>query len=269
MPRYIGIDFSGNQAQWQPNRVDGNVWIATLEADRDVVKLLDLHRVQDLPGDERPFQRLVALLRNENLAAAAIDAPFSIPWWLFGEQFADHEALLTAIDALPLHGVQDFPNGHALVACVRENIQFEFSKPLRVTEHYWTGRRVNVRSTVWQGPRPGAPFASACIKLLARAQRPIWPWDDAQDGTAMVMEAFPAAQLRHWELPCAGYNGPLGQERPSSGHSRSLDHNVGTERFQLRRLPPQLAAASSASSNSQVAVDNRPRVDGKQSASSP
>src|SRR5207244_11764292 len=99
--------------------------------------------------------------------------------------------------------------GNAFIACVAAGIPFPFTKPLRVTECYWRGRAVNIRSTVWAGARPGAPFASACIKLLANAHRPVWPWAGAE--TPPLIEAFPAGQLRHWGLPFAQYNGIAGQ----------------------------------------------------------
>jgi len=38
-----------------------------------------LMRVQELPGDEHPMERLAALLREGDFDAAAIDAPFSVP----------------------------------------------------------------------------------------------------------------------------------------------------------------------------------------------
>ena len=207
--KYVGIDFSGNQAQWNPNALASNIWIAELEergANRDLVQL---QRVQQLPGQGRPFARLAAWLANGGFSAAAIDAPFSIPWWFFGHSFADHPGLMAAVNGLDLMAGQDFPPGKAFVHCVAAGIPFPFTKPFRVTECYWNGRGVNTRSTVWPGPRPGAPFASACIKLLASSHRPIWPW--AGPEWHPLAEAFPAAQLRHWGLPFAEYNVPAGQ----------------------------------------------------------
>jgi hypothetical protein len=34
----------------------------------------------------------------------------------------------------------------------------------------------------------------------------VWPWDDARTGRVLA-EAFPAAQLKTWDLPWYGYNG--------------------------------------------------------------
>lgn len=142
-------------------------------------------------------------------AAGAIDAPFSIPWWFFGQSIIDHRELLIAINGLRLNSKIDFPTGNEFIACVAAGIPFQFTKPLRVTESYWRGRSVNIRSAVWSGYRPGAPFASACIKLLANAARPLWPWAHMENSP--LIEAFPAAQLCHWGLPFERFNGLAGQ----------------------------------------------------------
>jgi hypothetical protein len=207
--KYVGIDFSGNKRQWNPNAKASNVWIAVVEDYGSYQALTSLQRVQQLPGQGRPFARLSDLLSNGNFSAAAIDAPFSVPWWFFERAFPDHPGLLAVVDELPLTLAQDFPSGNAFVAAVSAGIQFDFTKPLRVTEFYWQGRGVNTRSAVWAGARPGAPFASACIKLLASAERPVWPW--AHSECIPLIEAYPAAQLRHWGLPYVQYNGPAGQ----------------------------------------------------------
>jgi hypothetical protein len=111
---------------------------------------------------------------------------------------------------LRLNPARDFPTGDAFRKRVKAGIPFQFSKPHRVTESYWRGRKVNTRSPVWAGGgRPGAPFASACIKLLANVAGPVWPWDGLAKNP--LIEAYPAAQLCHWGLPFARYNGPAGQ----------------------------------------------------------
>lgn len=208
-PKYVSIDFSGNRQQWNPNVQESNVWIAVVEDRGEQIALTSLQRVQQLQGPGRPFARLAAWLAHGDFSAAAIDAPFSVPWWFFGHDFADHTELLACVDGLPLDNAHDFPNGNAFVAAVSVGIPFQFNKPLRVTESYWHGRGVNTRSTVWAGARPGAPFASAYIKLLANVARPVWPW--AAPDQFPLVEAFPASQLRHWGLPFAQYNGHDGQ----------------------------------------------------------
>jgi hypothetical protein len=206
---YVGIDFSGNRASWSPRAREGNVWVAELKEANGAMILVGLRRVQELPGRARPFVRLAVWLAAGEFSAAAIDAPFSVPWWFFGQSLASHQNLVAAVDALPLGPAQDFPSGVDFVDRVRQDIPFQFTKPLRVTESYWRGRGVNVRSPVWCGVRPGAPFASACIKLLARVGRSIWPW--APPGSSPLVEAFPAAQLRQWQLPFQAYSGMAGQ----------------------------------------------------------
>jgi hypothetical protein len=42
--------------------------------------------------------------------------------------------------------------------------------------------------------------------LLSRLDNPIWPWNETTE-EGLLAEAFPAAQLRHWELPYTRYNG--------------------------------------------------------------
>lgn len=207
--KYVGIDFSGNRQQWNPNVQASNVWIAVVEDRAGQIAVTSLLRVQQLPGQGRPFARLAAWLAQGDFPAAAIDAPYSVPWWFFGHDLVDHAGLLARVNGLPVNNGHDFPTGNAFVTAVEDGIPFEFKKPLRVTESYWHGRGVNARSTVWAGQRPGAPFASACIKLLANTAGPVWPW--AVPDQSPLVEAFPAAQLCHWGLPFARYNGHDGQ----------------------------------------------------------
>lgn len=187
---------------------ESNIWLAEVESEGQVMNLTRLRRVQqlpELPGPNRPFARLAALLSGARYTAAAIDAPFSIPDQFFGQQFTDHSSLISMVHGLPLRDGNDFPKGREFVESVGAGAQD--SQPLRATESYWRSKGVNIRSTVWNGARPGAPFTSACIKLLAQANRPIWPWVNRHD-TSFVVEAFPAAQLKHWRLPFQGYSRP-------------------------------------------------------------
>jgi hypothetical protein len=115
------------------------------------------------------------------------------------------------VHALELAGNIPFPRGEALIALANGITKLEQAKPLRLTEKYWADQRVNVRSTLWWKPRGGAPFAAACMKLLAAANfPPCWPWNDAEQG--LIAEAFPAAQLQSWKLPYQKYDGPKGIE---------------------------------------------------------
>jgi hypothetical protein len=160
-----------------------------------------------LAGTGTPFQRLSQILADRQYSAAAIDAPFSLPASYMPKK--GWRKLLELVDALPLDGNAPFPSGPALIALARKVADLESLKPLRQTERFWVDRKLNVRSTLWWKPRGGAPFAAACMKLLASAGSPkCWPWSAQSDG--IVAEAFPAAQLLTWKLPFKGYEGPGG-----------------------------------------------------------
>ncbi len=199
---YLGIDFSGGAAAWRRRCSKPTVWIATIT---DVLqpRLVDLHPVQDLPGKEAPFEKLTALLGRGDFAAAGIDAPFSIP--------ASHlppggyVELLARVGRLPPALDRPFLRGASLVDLATEVASLQQKKPYRETERTWASRGINTRSTLWNGPRGGAAFTAACLTLLARSGRPIWPWNV---GPGMLVEAFPAAQLHVWHLPHEGYGKP-------------------------------------------------------------
>ena len=199
---FHGIDFSGNHKMWAPRCRNSNVWIATARERRDVMRLLELRPVQHLPGDAHPFERMVGLLARGDYCAAAIDAPFAIPDRHL--PVGGWPTLLRDVEGLPT-GSRPFAKGERLVTYAQQNASLEKKKPLRETEQAWAGRGVNVRSTLWNGPRGGAPFTVACITLLAKVNRPVWPWTRADRG--LLVEAFPAGQLREWELPHTGYTG--------------------------------------------------------------
>ena len=50
-------------------------------------------------------------------------------------------------------------------------------------------------------------MTAACLALLAKVNRPAWPFVDTS--RARLVEAFPAAQLRQWKLPYQGYGKKL------------------------------------------------------------
>ena len=85
---------------------------------------------------------------------------------------------------------------------------------MRETEQLWRRRGINVRSTLWNGPRGGAPFTVASLTLLASVDRPVWPWSRAASG--LLVESFPAGQLRHWHLPHKAYDGEDGRDTRAS-----------------------------------------------------
>lgn len=199
---FLGIDFSGGAAAWRNPCARPSVWIATVEVE-DHPRLVDVVPVQALGGTGDPFARLVALLRSAGHVAAGIDAPFCIPARHMPP--GGHPGLLAAAAGLPDGPDRPFPYGASLVDLAAAVAPLQTAKPLRATERQWSARRVNTRSTLWNGPRGGAPFAAACLTLLARAGRPCWPW---AAGPGMLVESFPAAQLRAWGLPHTGYAAP-------------------------------------------------------------
>jgi hypothetical protein len=199
---FLGIDFSGGAGPWKARCSKPTVWIATIE---DIVapRLADLRPVQSLPGEGEPFTRLVSLLRAGDFAAAGIDAPFALPARYLPE--GGYMELLNRVDRLSPMPDRPFASGAALVALAAETAPLDQKKPYRDTERVWVERGVNTRSTLWNGPRGGAAFTAACLTLLARSGRPVWPW---KYGPGMLVEAFPAAQLRTWALPHRGYGKP-------------------------------------------------------------
>lgn len=188
MSRFIGIDFSGAARPWRPLISRPTVWLAIAEDNSDGLRLAKLIPVQSLAGDGQPFDRLVALLAAGDFEAAAIDAPFSLP--LAHLPKGGHVELLQQVRGLPNGPDRPFPLGSTIVAlgeAVAPRVQ---AKPLRETEAYWVAEGVNTRSTMWNGPRGGAPFTAACLRLLERSERPSWPWAAMQSG--ILSEAFPA-----------------------------------------------------------------------------
>ena len=200
-----GIDFSGDARKWTPGCGRSNVWIATAQVhDKESMKLMALRPVQDLPGGSRPFERLVGLLAKGEYCAAGIDAPFALP----ARHMPDGglPMLLQDVAELPT-GRRPFTKGAEVVGYGEKNASLEEQQPLRKTEQFWGGR-VNVRSTLWNGPRGGAPFTAGSLTLLGKARRPVWPW--CRTAVGLLVEAFPAAQLHHWQLPHKGYDGSDG-----------------------------------------------------------
>ena len=202
MTKFMGVDFSGGARPWGPVVARPTVWIATVEKDIGGLLLTELIPVQSLAGEGPPFERLVKLLAAGDFQVTAIDAPFSLP--LAHLPKGGHAELLQAVKALPNGPDRPFPTGASILALGEAKSPKAQAKPLRKTEAYWVAQGVITRSTMWNGPRGGAPFAGACLRLQERSGRPSWPWAKAQPG--VLCEAFPAAQLRHWGLPHQGYS---------------------------------------------------------------
>lgn len=170
--RCLGIDFSGDVRMWTARRSRSNVWIADVHSGDGTLVLKDLYPVQALPGQGAPFDRLTALLSSDCFDVAAIDAPFSIPACKMPP--GGHQALLRIVAAMETTEGRPFPKGADFVQVVAGQPSSP-SQPRRETEKYWRRAGLNVRSTLWSGPRGGAAMTAACLTLLARSGCPIWP----------------------------------------------------------------------------------------------
>jgi hypothetical protein len=201
---FVGVDFSGDAHQWRKGVRSPSVWIAHL-SDDEIPTVTSLVPVQALPGNGDPFLRLARLLGDGAFAAAAIDAPFSVPASFLPD--GGWRSLVALNDALPLVG-RPFPRADHFLSCLPFKAH---GKPLRATEQQWRTHGLNVRSAVWWQPRGGAPLTTACLKLIAVAGHPpCSPWHPVHNG--MLVEAYPAAQLHRWGLPYQGYNGHKGAD---------------------------------------------------------
>lgn len=204
---WLGIDFSGDRTRWGAGVGRPAVWVSRLVRRGPRLAVDDLRPVQALPGPGSPFDRLVGLLAAGAYRAAAIDAPFSLPAAHVPD--GGQPALLERVGTLDRDGA-DFPPARALLGAVgAPGAEDRGRKIFRVTERRWQQRGVNVRSTLWCGPRGGAAFTAACLTLLHRARRPLWPWSQA-DRQGLLAETFPAGQLALWGLPYERYNGAGG-----------------------------------------------------------
>lgn len=232
----VGIDFSGNHRMWSAGCGNSNVWIAEVECNSPRPIPLSVRRVQELSGEGHPFDRLIQYLRETDFDAAAIDAPFSVPAEYL--QPRSHSELLELIGRAELIDGRPFPRARDFVDLVLEGRTTATKKPLRRTEEYWRARNVNVRSTLWAGPRGGAAMSAACLKLLYEAGRPIWPWN--RNRRNLLAEAFPAAQLCNWKLPHQGYS------RKTDGETRCLIVAAISDRTNLAGFRPVLEQCADA-----------------------
>jgi predicted nuclease with RNAse H fold len=233
--RWLGIDFSGNVHQWRPTRRKSNIWVAEVREDDTWLGLTDLRRVQDLPGDAPPFERLAALLQG-TFSAAAIDAPFSVP-----ASFVSNYPELLRLVAQSKPEDRAFARGAKFVEAVTGRPPpLSPPKPFRATDEVWQHRGVNVRSTLWTGPRGGAPMTAACLTLLGLVGGPIWPFTHS-GVPSLLVEAFPAAQLRAWGLPHQGYGKTI-EGAPNRG---AIVEHLKT-RLHLGRFEPEMRGSADA-----------------------
>lgn len=217
---------------WRAGCGRSNVWIAEVESGAALPTLVSLRRVQELEGDGAPFEGFVRYLRETDFAVAAIDAPFSVP----ADYLPDggHAQLLKLIGEAECSDGRPFPSAQEFVARVLNGRTLATKKPLRRTELHWQHLGVSVRSTLWAGPRPGAAMTAACLKLLYEVGRPLWPWTQGVRG--LIAEAFPAAQLRCWNLPHQGYS----RRREADAATRCAIVAAISDRIDLGGFRPML-----------------------------
>lgn len=206
-PILIGVDFSGDVTRWRPRCSQSNVWIAVATSLPSKVRVTALVPVQELDGSGQPFDRLSDFLNRKVSGFAAIDAPFSLPQpWGGKPEYVWKKVLELRGDDRP------FAQGSSLISEFVPHLAPRGQKVLRRTEMYWRAHGINVRSSLWNGPRGGAPFAAACMTLLARHRGPVWPYKSKGDGIVLA-EGFPAAQLVQWNLPSKKYDGASASAR--------------------------------------------------------
>lgn len=133
--RFIGIDFSGAVRPWLPRVTNPTVWIATVEATGQHLTVRELRPAQDLPGSGDGFSKLVNWLGEGKFAAAAIDAPFSIPAIHIPD--GEHAELLRRVGWMLVGKGRVFPAGDQLVALANSVSPMTSLKPLRHCEAYW------------------------------------------------------------------------------------------------------------------------------------
>lgn len=240
--RWLGIDFSGNWRMWCPGCTTSNVWIADVRETGGRLSLHGLSRVQDLaPGSGHPFECLCQALSAGGFAAAAIDAPFSVPQQFVGP--TGHAGLISRIGGRTPPCRRPFLPAEAFVGAVTgHRPPLSPPKPYRATEEQWRRHAVQTRSALWAKPRGGAPMTAACIRLLHLADRPLWPWA-APTTRGVLVEAFPAAQLCQWGLPREGYNGT---DEPAAGRRHGILEALASRLSIPSGLEQQMLASADA-----------------------
>jgi hypothetical protein len=144
---WLGIDFSGNHLMWRLNR-KSNVYIAEVRLRQGRPLLSTLQTVQELPGREEPFQRLVSLLRAKDYNAAAIDAPFSVPCECLPSE--GHLALLEQVARIERKN-RPFPTAQDFVCRILSGRAMLRKKPLRESERSWSKNedKCSIHSLGW------------------------------------------------------------------------------------------------------------------------
>lgn len=208
MRTWIGIDFSGANGSWSPGTTKSNVWIAVVDQlRRTELRLSTLEQVQRFQTQDAapPFKRLANFLRDGDFDCAAIDAPFSLPSTALPK--GTRIEFLKRIERLPLEERRHIPSGSQLLDIAREALPALESRGTKSLYRVAERRFKATRTALWNGPRGGAAFTIACLRLLAEAKL-YSLWDGATTGEKpRIVEGYPAGQLREWMLPAEKYNG--------------------------------------------------------------
>jgi len=160
---YLGIDFSGNHLMWRPRVAHPNVWVAKVSTDgerRTLQSVFPVHELDNGSATALPFLLLASFLHAEKFKGAGIDAPFSVPFEFWPSD--GHGTLWESVATMSRPQGRQFPRAHDFAETIRRG-RSEPKKPLRATEEYWNRRKINVRSTLWSGPRGGAAMTAACL----------------------------------------------------------------------------------------------------------
>jgi hypothetical protein len=139
---WLGIDFSWDHRMWRPKNRRSNVYIAEVRIQQGQPLLSSLQTVQELQGQEEPFQRLLSLLEARNFNAAGIDAPFSVPYEYL--PCGGHRALLEQVAGIERKN-RPFPTAQDFVCRILAGRSMSGKKPLRKTE-LALRKKINVRS---------------------------------------------------------------------------------------------------------------------------
>jgi hypothetical protein len=203
-----------------------------------------LSRVQELHGEEAPFYRLRDLLKTRDFDGAGIDAPFSVPVEYMPP--GGHRELLQAVaDMKRLEG-RCFPGACDFANGIKAGRKSDSPKALRQTEMYWRRRGVNVRSTLWAGPRGGS--ARLQYGLIAEEVAKVYPELVAygRDGTPYSVRCQYLSTMLLNELQKQNHRAEAQAAliRAQQGEIDGLKHELQLQKVALEERLSRLEAAA-------------------------
>ena len=84
-------------------------------------------------------------------------------------------------------------------------------------------------------------MTASCLYLLRKTECPIWPWSTCVPG--LLAEAFPAAQLKHWNLPFQRYNDP---DEVGAANRKMIVSFLEDRRLEIGEFKPLLLSSADA-----------------------